>query len=218
MSSLPPPKAILFDWDNTLVDTWPIIHTALHETMSEYGMTPWTMDEVKDRVAKSMRDAFPGLFGDKWEEAGERYMQNYRKYNIARLKPLPGAEAMLERLGELRIFRGIVSNKRGDNLRAELKHLGWEKYFDVWVGSGDAARDKPHADPVLLALEKSGLKPDAAVWFVGDSAIDLETAQALGMTAIYYGEVIPPENSFKGFTFHQGIDHHDNFIKLLKMI
>ena len=31
--NLKKPKAIVFDWDNTLVDTWPIIHMAINQTM-----------------------------------------------------------------------------------------------------------------------------------------------------------------------------------------
>lgn len=208
------PKALLFDWDNTLVDTWPIIHRALHDTMSEYNMTPWTMQEVKDKVARSMRDAFPELFGDQWEEAGERYMANYRKYNIEWLKPLPGSLEMLEAIQKLPVFRGIVSNKRNDNLRAEVEHLGWGTYFDVLVGSGDAARDKPFADPVHKALEKTQLKPDAAIWFIGDSHIDLETAEGLGMTAIFYYNELVEDNRYKGFPFHHRVADHQELMAL----
>jgi phosphoglycolate phosphatase len=31
------PKAVIFDWDNTLVDSWPVIHHALNETLEAYG-------------------------------------------------------------------------------------------------------------------------------------------------------------------------------------
>jgi phosphoglycolate phosphatase len=31
------PKAIIFDWDNTLVDTWPLIQTAIDTTMVQMG-------------------------------------------------------------------------------------------------------------------------------------------------------------------------------------
>ncbi|PPR65951.1 MAG: hypothetical protein CFH03_00782, partial [Alphaproteobacteria bacterium MarineAlpha3_Bin2] len=37
------PRAILFDWDNTLVDSWPTIIDALNVTLEAYGKTPWTM-------------------------------------------------------------------------------------------------------------------------------------------------------------------------------
>lgn len=35
------PKAIIFDWDNTLVDSWPVIQHAIDHTMVEMGKEPW---------------------------------------------------------------------------------------------------------------------------------------------------------------------------------
>ena len=37
---LKPPRAILFDWDNTLVDTWPTIVECYHDTFTALGQTP----------------------------------------------------------------------------------------------------------------------------------------------------------------------------------
>ena len=65
------PRAILFDWDNTLIDSWPTIVDALNATFEAFNMAPWTMIEAQARVAKSMRDSFPALFGDEWRAAGE---------------------------------------------------------------------------------------------------------------------------------------------------
>ena len=41
------PTAILFDWDNTLVNTFPIIYQGLYDTFIAMGMEPWTFEEVK---------------------------------------------------------------------------------------------------------------------------------------------------------------------------
>ena len=54
--SLPKPKAVIFDWDNTLVNTWPIIHEALAATFKEMGQQPWTLEQTMARVRKSMRE------------------------------------------------------------------------------------------------------------------------------------------------------------------
>ena len=42
----PRPAAIVFDWDNTLVDTWPVIHESLMVTLSAMGHEPWTFEEL----------------------------------------------------------------------------------------------------------------------------------------------------------------------------
>lgn len=215
------PKAILFDWDNTLADTWPIIHQAMHDTFVEWKMEPWSLEEVKEKVAKSMREAFPALFKDDWEKAGKFYQESYRKYQLEWLKPLHGAQDVLEKLQDADLFVGIVSNKRGENLRKELLHLGWNHYFDAVVGSEDAARDKPHCEPVTLALKDSGLLINEEVWFVGDSIVDLQCAEDNGMTGILYGEVESQlsegrRGRFRDFNFHVHVRDFHEFGQLLR--
>ena len=84
------PKAIIFDWDNTLVDTWEVIHAALVETFTTLGHVPWTLDETKSRVAHSLRDSFPKLFGERWTEARRVYLDSYAAIHLERLAALPG--------------------------------------------------------------------------------------------------------------------------------
>ena len=62
------PKAVLFDWDGTLVNSWPIIHESMNRTLDEMGHALWSMDETTSRVRKSLREAFPELFGDRCRE------------------------------------------------------------------------------------------------------------------------------------------------------
>ena len=65
--SLARPSALIFDWDNTLVDSWGTIHAALNTMFAQMGHAPWTMEETQKKVRKSLRDAFPVLFGNRWE-------------------------------------------------------------------------------------------------------------------------------------------------------
>ncbi len=205
------PRAILFDWDNTLVDTWPVIHQALYSTFTQLGMTPWTIEEVQQRVAKSMRDSFPVVFGENWQEAAGIYQKAYQSIHLQMLKPLMGARASLDLLRDKSIFVAVVSNKRGHNLRTEVTHLGWSADFDALVGADDAAKDKPSPEPVLYALKDTGIAPSADVWFVGDSVIDVECAKNTGCSAIFYGNAHPPDADGKGisgFPVHAWIRDH----------
>ncbi len=189
MSLLSRPDAILFDWDNTLVDTWPTIHASLNIVMEKMGHAPWSLEKVQSEVKQSMRDSFPILFGDRWEEAAELYQQSYRAVHLENLLALPTAEETLKQLKDLPVFVGIVSNKKGPTLREEVAHLGWESYFESMVGAQDAERDKPDPAPVALALEKAHLPEDSHIWFIGDSIIDIECAHNTGCAPVLYGEV-----------------------------
>ncbi len=192
-STLTPPDAILFDWDNTLVDTWPTIQDAMNHTLAHFGMPVWSMEETRLRVRKSMRDSFPGLFGDRWQRAADVFYERYRAIHVKRLEPLPGAEDLLQFLHDAGIFTGVVSNKVGEYLRVEARHLGWERYFTNLVGAGDAERDKPALQPVLMALEGSNTKPAENVWFIGDADIDLVCGTEAGCLAILVRENAPDD-------------------------
>ena len=193
-SKPPKPEAIIFDWDNTLVNTWPVIHYALVETFKRMGAEPWSLEETKLKVGKSLRDHFPSLFGDRWEEAGKIYTESYRSNNLGTLEGLPEALAMLDALGKTNLYRAIISNKQGPVLRQEAAHMGWDKYFHKIVGAHDAKRDKPYPDPVILALEGSNIEPSEKVWFVGDTITDVECALATGCTPIFYGNGKLPDD------------------------
>ena len=188
------PQAIIFDWDNTLVDSWPTIHEATNYCRLAMGHEPWTLDETKSRVRLSLREAFPLYYGDRWEEARQIYMDRFNAIHIERMSPLPGCLAMLEALAGEGIYLGVVSNKTGPVLRREAEHLGWSRFFGAIVGAGDAARDKPAPEPVLMALAAGGLMPGEHVWFVGDTDVDIECAVAAGcVPVLLYGTVDAPD-------------------------
>ncbi|MBM3566888.1 MAG: HAD family hydrolase [Alphaproteobacteria bacterium] len=190
------PRAVLFDWDNTLVDSWATIEDALNVTLTAFGHAPWSPDEVKRRVRKSMRDSFPRLFGDRWEEAGKVFYARYEEIHVTKLTPLEGAAEMLAELAASGLYLAVISNKKGEFLRREADHLGWSRHFGRLVGALDAARDKPAIEPVLMALDGSGIKPGTDVWIAGDADIDLECAQNATCTPILLREYPPEEGEF----------------------
>ena len=192
------PKAIIFDWDNTLIDSWVVIHDALNATFREFGVTEWTLDETRSRVAKSMRESFPAIFGERWEDAGKAFYGHFEAIHLDRLTPFPDAEDVIKDLKGLGLYLGVVSNKTGTLLRAEAEQLGWSGYFGQIVGATDAAKDKPAIDPVLMALDGSGLELGADVWFVGDAPIDMECGHNAGCTPILIHDEPPAKALFNG--------------------
>lgn len=204
--SRPRPLAILFDWDNTLVDNWRSIHAALNATFLAMDHAPWTPEETRQRVRRSLRDSFPEMFGERWNEAREIFYRTIRAEHLHHLEAMPGAGAMLDRLAALGDFHlGVVSNKTGTLLRAEADHLGWSRYFAQVVGANDAPRDKPAPDPIYMALAGSGLDealregPSVHVWYVGDAGIDAQCAHNAGCVPVLLHSGEPDEAEFAGY-------------------
>jgi len=209
------PKAILFDWDNTLIDSWAVIYDALNFTLRKFDKDPWSITETKKRVGKSLRDSFPELFGENWKKASETFYRRFEDIHITQLEAIYGAQKMLEDILKLDIYMGIVSNKQGDFLRKEICHLGWKKYFSSIVGAGDAKNDKPSIEPVIMALMSYGEKSGAHIWFVGDTEIDMECAKIANLTSILIRKNPPqPEEFLK----HQPDQHVSDCQALSKLI
>ncbi len=197
MTRLPPPRAILFDWDNTLVDAWGTIQLALNAALSAMGHPEWTLEETRVRVRASLRDSFPRMFGDRWPEARDIFYATYRARHLEAVRPLPEAEFVTSRLAGQGLYLGVVSNKTGPLLRAEAAKLGWDRHFGRLVGAGDAKTDKPAPDPVYLATQELHITDYNHVWFIGDAAIDVECARHAGCIAILVGPGVGEEDRIR---------------------
>jgi phosphoglycolate phosphatase len=164
------------------------------------GQKPWSEEEIRLNVAKSLRDSFPALFGERWEEARAFYYDSFGTLHLAHLKPLPLVPNILERLHKAGIPMGVVSNKSGPFIRKEAAQLGWERYFRHLCGAGDARADKPSPEPVRQVLAAIGVPAGRDVWFVGDAPIDMECAANAGLTGLVvrHDEVVD-----EGFNTHR---------------
>jgi phosphoglycolate phosphatase len=183
---LPRPSAILFDWDNTLIDGWVAIAGALNAVFRTHAMPEWSAAEAQANVRGSLRDTFPAMFGASWKRDAKLFYATLEREHLDHLRPMPGAAALLE--DSAIAPRAVVSNKEGDFLRREVGHLGWDPHFGAVVGAGDATADKPDAAPLLLALRRIGVPPSRSVWYVGDTALDMRAAHAAGCLAVLLGD------------------------------
>lgn len=181
----PRPSALLFDWDNTLVDGWAGITAALNAAFNAFGHPTWTVQDTRHRVRVSLRESFPAMFGDRWEQARDIFYSTLSNEHLSHITPMPGVPDVLE--AGTPWPQGVVSNKAGPFLRKEVAHLGWGRFFGPVIGAGDAAADKPAPDPIHLALARLGHSADHSVWYIGDTALDMRAAHAAGVTAVLVG-------------------------------
>ncbi|MFT8242676.1 HAD family hydrolase [Roseomonas sp. BN140053] len=181
------PRAIVFDWDNTLVDGWGAISAGLNAAFDAFGLPRWTLDEVKGRVRKSLRDSFPAIFGAEWERAREVFYREVRTRHLDVLHSMPGTTGLIPALATLAPL-AVVSNKQGILLRAEADRLGWTRHFRALVGASDTRADKPAPEPLRLACAACGVLPGPEVWYVGDTGLDMQAARRVGCKAVLLGD------------------------------
>jgi phosphoglycolate phosphatase len=183
------PKTILFDWDNTLVDSLDIIHAALNDTFSRFNLAPLSREEFRRGTHISARDFIKQYFPeDRYAEVRQVFVELYDKLSKERLELLSDAKEALHAVQSKGIKMAIVSNKGKTLLLKELERAGLVDYFLTIVGSGDLEVDKPSPLPALKALKDIGIDPSHEVWFFGDSATDMETAHNANCLPVFFGE------------------------------
>ena len=92
----------------------------------------------------------------------------------------PGAEKVLNWLGEQGIRTGIVSTKGGDQIAGIFAKYGLKDGLSLIIGGQDVTRNKPDPEGLNLALERLGLEK-TEILFCGDTVIDAETARRAGV-------------------------------------
>ena len=213
------PRAIIFDWDDTLVDTWGVVTAAINATLKHMGHAEWSEAEMRQNVGPPARVLFTQLFGeDRWAEADRVYIKAYEAGIKNLLKTHEQAEEVLQFLKDNGIYLAVVSAKRGTILRQEAAHLGFDKYFSALVGAGDAAKDKPDAEAVRHALKGSGIEPGPDVWFIGDSMTDIRAARNAGCTAILIESKLPAADLRAKEPPDHRTANHEAFIAILKAL
>ncbi|HBR69556.1 MAG TPA: HAD family hydrolase [Rhodospirillaceae bacterium] len=184
-SSLALPKAVFFDWDGTLADSFLFLRGAHSHVRNALGLSDLTAEQFDGYFGMPREVLYREIYGDEMELA-KQIFEAYVRENHTQLEPLPGAGELLTAVAGHGITMGAVSNKKGDFIRDEIAHFGWQGHFASVVGAGEAARDKPAPDPLLLAIERASLKlPLADIWYVGDTETDLRCSQEAGCVSVF---------------------------------
>lgn len=201
------PKAIIFDWDNTIVNTWLPILEAMNKTLEAMGLARWDFETYKQKsLGRARVDFFPDIFGSDWQHASSIFEQAfYSDDYITHLELIPEMESFINTVSKHNIPLCVVSSKEGDKLRYEAEYLGISNFFRAIVGAGDAANNKPSRDIVCYALDeaKLGFTPsvDQQVWFVGDAISDVECAHNSGCFPVLFGNEPMDASLTQGYEF-----------------
>ena len=166
-------KVILWDWDNTLADTFGAIFAAQNDARVQYGMTPWTKEESKAAMNTSGRNLIKDVFGaDKATEVRAYFLSRYAEHADA-LELKAGAKEILQTAKELGFVNILASNKAGPILRNEVSAMGVADYFDRLIGAEEAEEDKP--SKIFTDTALAGIEADMII-SIGDGKADIQMA------------------------------------------
>lgn len=187
--SISVPKAVFFDWDGTLVDSFAFLHKAHNHVREIFGMGAFTLEVFEEYFGMPREKLYADIYGPERIEEAKGHFEAFVIANQHEIKVIDGAADVLAYFAEAGVPMGIVTNKKGALVRQEIENHGWKEYFVSVVGAGEAAEDKPSSAPLILALEKSGLGVAAEdIWFVGDTVSDLACAKGVGAPCVLIEE------------------------------
>ncbi len=175
---------LLFDLDGTLVDssrlTCAIIDAMLAERGAQAIADPAIVRAMDGIGGEAMLAAVMGAYCT--DPAVE--IATFRaRHAVAPTPPdlaFPGVADGLARLHAAGVAMGICSNKPQPLCEKILHDLGLAGHFRAIVGASPDRPRKPAADAALLAMQGMGADPQHTL-YVGDTAIDADTARAAGL-------------------------------------
>jgi len=175
---------ILFDLDGTLIDSTDAIVSTFHHSFNVHGFKNPSDEEIMALIGYPLdlmyRDL--GVEEDKIWDFVATYKEEYRKISTQKTKLLECAKEAVNRADKIATL-GIVTTKTGRYSELLMEHFGLMKYFKVLIGREHVKEPKPHAEPILKALEELNIQ-GKEIWMIGDTKLDLISAKNADVNSI----------------------------------
>jgi phosphoglycolate phosphatase len=193
---MPDVKLVVFDLDGTLIDSAEDIARAVNELRAQFELAPLPLEKIEsyigNGVGKLLERALPEIERESLKNAHTLYLPIYRRRLLDNTKPYPGVPPALEELGAHGCTLAVLTNKPLKESIMILEGLGLHGHFARIYGGDSFEHKKPDPTGLRCLLEEAGAEPRETL-FVGDSAIDLETARNAGVPCCLVTYGIRPE-------------------------
>lgn len=207
-------KGLLFDLDGTLVDSYLPIMQGLNHVRTYFGLTGYSLDEVKKMVGRGLETLIGEAVGkDHIKEGVSLFRKKYKTIFIEKTKLLPDVRAVTTELFKRGYTMGVASNKPSYFTTEILKSQNIHDFFKVVLGPDDVQQPKPDPEMIDKAIENLQLSK-SEVLYVGDMVLDIETGRRAGIKVC----VIPAGSSTRKELEEAHPDRILDHFKELKMM
>lgn len=182
-------RAVIFDWDLTLWNSWGIHLGLMESTATELGMATPTAEAVAAEFHRPFHQHLLWFFGTHPEAQDELdsilpiFLSHYHAIDGHRRYLYPGVATLLNAFRRRGIRVGILSDKIPYFGEIELRESGLAPLVEYANFKTDARPYKPAPDGLLDVLETMAVDPEDAM-YVGDGPQDIACARAVGTTSV----------------------------------
>lgn len=180
-----PYDLVIFDLDGTLIDSRHDIAEAVNKSLVKWGFPSRSVEEIGSLLFQGGRSLISTLLPDERltmrKNVFQSYIDFYQDNLLGRTRFYPGAIELLEKLSPKTL--AVMSNKREALCRDILKGLGRADHFSHILGGDSLPQKKPSPLPLRWISDALEIEPSRAI-MVGDSPVDIQSAQAAGMRSI----------------------------------
>lgn len=181
-------KAYIFDLDGTLVNTLSDIASAVNEMLTHYGFDRHSDDEIRLMIGKGARNLITRALPEDRrnqefvDEALEYYRGCYDRNTVVNSYVYEGLSQVVEALKSNGAKLAILSNKDDRHVKKIVEAL-LPDCFLFANGFSPLYPHKPAPDSVLAMISDMGVAKEEAA-YVGDSAVDVQTARNAGIYSV----------------------------------
>ena len=185
---VPPPAAVLFDLDGTLIDSAPDLAGAVNDMRRSRGEPPVPYAALRAEVGSGARGMVGLGFGlgpddDGFAALRTEFLACYDARKTRETAVFPAMRPVLAALGRAGLPWGIVTNKAAWLAEPLIAAIGGLEGAGTLVCGDTMPRAKPHPDPLLEAARRMAVPPARCV-YVGDDLRDMVAGQAAGMRTV----------------------------------
>ena len=187
---------IIFDLDGTLMNTLDDLHDSISYALRDAGLEPNPKQDTRRYLGNGIRNLVNKSVAQTCPEADEalkeHVFQTFRAYYVAhsmdKTAPYEGVEEMLKECKKRGFHTAIVSNKLDPAVK-DLHQAFFAETIDVAIGETENVKRKPAPDMVNEAIRQLSLLHGRQIEksecvYVGDSEVDLKTAENSGLPCI----------------------------------
>lgn len=205
-----PLRAILFDFDFTLVDASSGVVESVNYALQQMGLPPVPRERILPTIGLSLQETLIRLAGPehaaRLNEFHDFFVQRADEVMTPLTRVFEGTPIVLRTLRAWGLKLAICTNKYRYRVQDIFARYGLDGAVDIIIGADDVTHFKPHPEALERAMTALEVSPEESL-YVGDSAADAEAAYRAGVAFVAVRSGCTPLEALNAFPRLAELDH-----------